>query len=420
MTLRLLWKSACLCVPFRDLMQLNSLVDGLFLLLLTVMLASAVMAATAWRQTKQSFHLYNRRAAEIRMQNYLTVTAILLMGILLVGGYRWLDDRSAALSAENDDAEARFQSALSIATLLNANATREAEIALLAAAPPTPDPGPAVLPLEYRSADSQAPLDEDAELTRIRFATALSETYAPANPANQFSTEIDTLYATFNYRNLSNGLEWAWVWRRDGEVIEGGNAIWTYGSSGAAFVFLDPDAFEPGDYTAEIWLNETLFARGSVDIFQSAANATIATNGERTLLVTTPELANPLNGIIGRLPVEYRQLQPQAPITSQTEMELVDFGVEYGGESQPVTLLAAFEHQAMAEGMVWSWVWRRDNNIIGGGSRIWREPSDARVGFMHLIPAAALQSGEYSVELWVNETLLSRAVVQITTSLESP
>ena len=398
-----------------------SVANWLFLLLLTVTLVSVVVTGFAWRQSKQSFHLYNRRSAEIRMQNYMTVTAILLVCMVLVGGYLWIETRNVEASAEVEEAELRYQSSLSIANLLDTRATREAEIAALGDVQPTPDGFLSILPLEYRSADSRASLEDDAELTRIQFASALTEDYGPADPANQFATDIETLYATFDYRNLTNGLEWSWVWRRDGQVIDGGNEVWEYGIDGAAFVFLDLDTFEAGDYSAEIWLNETLFARDSVTIFQSAANAqTVETNGARTLTVTSPELSNLERAQFGRLPNEFVQLDPQTPISSQTEMELVDFAVQYGGEDRPVTLVAAFEHQAMAEGMVWSWVWRRDDVVIGGGRRRWREPSDARVGFMHFIPTDQLQSGEYSVELWVNATLLSRAVIQVTTTLPVP
>lgn len=401
-----------------------NIANWLFLLLLAVTLIAVVVTAVAWRQTKQSFHLYNRRAAEIRMQNYMTVTAILMMCMLLVGGYLWIETRDAEavageqLSADEQNTQTESGDAPTLATLSNISATREAEAALLSETPPTPESQEATLPLEYRVVDARANLDTDSEVTRIVFASTLSDSYAPIDPAEQFSTDIQSLYATFDYYSLTNGLEWSWVWRRDGEVIDGGNEVWQYGIEGSAFIFLDPELFEPGEYSAEIWFNESLFARDNATIFQSATNTTvIETNSLRSLTITTPELIQPLTGKIGRLPDQFRELEPQTPISSQTEMELVDFSVQYGGENRPVTLIAAFEHQEMADGMVWSWVWRRDNAIIGGGNRLWREPSDARVGFMHLIPTEALESGEYSVELWVNETLLSRAVIQVTTSL---
>ncbi|MGB1249949.1 MAG: hypothetical protein ACPG8W_04905 [Candidatus Promineifilaceae bacterium] len=395
----------------------TNIANWLFLLLLTVTIISVVVTAFAWRQSKQSFHLYNRRSAEIRMQNYMTVTTILLMCLLLVGGYLWIETRNVEALPNDREAEVRFQSSLSIANLLDARATREAEIAALSSVQPTPE-SVSILPLEYRAVNGQANLEADAELTRILFSTTVSETYEPTDPSDRFPTDIETLFATFDYRNLANGLEWSWVWRRDGVAIDGGNEVWSYGIEGAAFVFLDPETFEPGDYSAEIWFNETLFARGNVTVFQSAADAiAVETNTARTLTVTTPERIDPQVGGIGRLPNEYTQLELETPISSQTEMKLVDFTVQYGGENRPVTLVAAFEHQEMADGMVWAWVWRRDNVVIGGGSRRWREPSDTRVGFMHFIPTEQLQSGEYSVELWVNETLLGRSVIQVTTSI---
>ncbi|MBK7180127.1 MAG: hypothetical protein IPH82_23580 [Chloroflexi bacterium] len=50
-----------------------------------------------------------------------------------------------------------------------------------------------------------------------------------------------TLYATFDYSEMEDGMAWAWVWRHNGEVLEGGNELWDYGNEGPGFIYLSPE-----------------------------------------------------------------------------------------------------------------------------------------------------------------------------------
>ena len=60
---------------------------------------------------------------------------------------------------------------------------------------------------------------------------------------------------------MIDGRAGAWVWRYNGEVIGGGNELWTYGEDGPGYIFLNPETgFGPGDYTLEIWINGELMA----------------------------------------------------------------------------------------------------------------------------------------------------------------
>ncbi len=68
-------------------------------------------------------------------------------------------------------------------------------------------------------------------------------------------------------------MEWAWVWRQNGEVVNGGNEIWQYGGEGPGWIYYEPpEGFSPGVYTLEVWVNEELFQQASLTIENEVAN----------------------------------------------------------------------------------------------------------------------------------------------------
>ncbi|MCB0000072.1 MAG: hypothetical protein KDE56_30120, partial [Anaerolineales bacterium] len=72
---------------------------------------------------------------------------------------------------------------------------------------------------------------------------------------------------------MANGMEWAWVWRHNGEVVDGGNEIWNYGQEGPGYIFFAPEeGFASGDYSLEVWVNGELLTR-STAVMNNAAVA---------------------------------------------------------------------------------------------------------------------------------------------------
>jgi hypothetical protein len=70
-----------------------------------------------------------------------------------------------------------------------------------------------------------------------------------------------------------DGLAWAWVWRHNGKVIDGGNELWAYGDEGPGYIYLSPEeGFLEGNYTLEIWVNGQLLSQG-VALMNDAAVA---------------------------------------------------------------------------------------------------------------------------------------------------
>ena len=69
-------------------------------------------------------------------------------------------------------------------------------------------------------------------------------------------------------------MEWAWVWRHNGKVIDGGNELWVYGDDGPGYIFLDPEeGFQEGRYSLEIWVNGELLGQAAANMNDAAAAA---------------------------------------------------------------------------------------------------------------------------------------------------
>ncbi|HIP72722.1 MAG TPA: hypothetical protein EYH05_15165 [Anaerolineae bacterium] len=69
-------------------------------------------------------------------------------------------------------------------------------------------------------------------------------------------------------------MEWAWVWRLNGEVVDGGNELWEYGSDGPGYVYYSPEeGFQAGEYSLEVWVNGELMTRSTLTMTGTALSA---------------------------------------------------------------------------------------------------------------------------------------------------
>jgi hypothetical protein len=229
-----------------------------------------------------------RRQAGKRLQSYLSISLVLLLLAAAVGTYGWQtppDDtlRTAILSntkpaqedvqelfaqaevARQEAAEAeqltaateRVSTSLTDLLLDGTNATR----------PPS-------LPEQYDQFEPTVDLNEDTELGEVVFSTEVTDDYTAVNPRSIFAEGFYTLYATFAYAEMADGMEWAWVWRRNGEVIDGGNEIWQYGDSGPGYIYLNPEeGFSEGQYSLEVWVNGELLGQAAATMNNAAVSA---------------------------------------------------------------------------------------------------------------------------------------------------
>jgi hypothetical protein len=124
-----------------------------------------------------------------------------------------------------------------------------------------------ILPEQYDQIDSASELGENTALGSILFSTDISEDYEAVAPSTRFGKGYFTLYATFAYEEMTNGMSWSWVWRRNGEVIDGGNQKWSHGENGPGYVYYRPESgFDLGNYTLEVWVNGDLMAQSSFTV----------------------------------------------------------------------------------------------------------------------------------------------------------
>lgn len=385
------------------------------------------MTVNTWRKTKQNFHLFNRREAEITMQNYLTVTLILGMFLLLVGGYAWLEgsvlqSNSAEAATQTEPIDIiQFDQLVTLTPTLPPTPTRR-PMGTATPRPTTTSIAKAVmidthLPVDYAKITPQSPLHNDSHITSLVFASRISQDYRPLDPARQFSTEIETLYATFEYRNMENGFAWSWVWRKDGEVIDGGNQSWVYSEVGPAYISTAPEeGFETGEYSAEIWFNGKLFERASVTVSDPAFFNLANAPRDTVLLISTPEVSNaPRTTLRPRLPERFDQIEPETERPLDSRVAITNFSAERGNSDNPLTLSATLRPENLPAGVALTWLWQRGDVILGGGNQLWTGEDDS-LGLVHLVSADAIQPGNITLEVWVNRERMARASVVVSFS----
>lgn len=252
---------------------------------------------SSWRQVKRSPYFFLRQQAEKRLQGYLWATFLL---IAMAGGTLALAQQTPpdntvrmALLANAKPAPVEAEAVPPVDELpvlsldspesvVVSAADRLLEETVPVSAPvslPLERPGAQplqmepVLPDEFNQVEATAELTPETEFTRLVFSTEINDDYDPISPRRTFVQGFFTIYATFDYTGMADGMEWAWVWHRNGEVVDGGNEIWEYGEEGPGWIYYGPpEGFSPGEYTLEVWVNEELFQQASLTIENEVAN----------------------------------------------------------------------------------------------------------------------------------------------------
>jgi hypothetical protein len=250
---------------------------GTLLLLITLTFGVAVKS---WRDMKRSPYFFMRRQAEKRLQTYLSTSLVLLVVAFGVGAYAW---------------RAPADNTLRSAILANAKPPQEEVLKLMESSPNNSDSATLVktlettqlatvstgitsssptLPPEFDTVEPTTDLKENTELSDLTFSAEINDRYEAINPGRIFAEGYYTIYATFAYSEMADGMSWAWVWRHNGKVVEGDNELWDYGDEGPGFVYLNPEeGFQPGEYSLDIWVNGELLTRSAITINNSAISA---------------------------------------------------------------------------------------------------------------------------------------------------
>lgn len=255
--------------------------------LLLLVLLTSIMTVKAWRSAKLSPYFFMRRRAQEQMQSYLLATVALLALTFLTAAY-----------ANHRPEESRPRTALltrlkplPVVTIAD-DVDEPAEVvdvgsdsfgrdifpvvgeASTGRSAPSFAPPAALLPAEFDQIEAEVELSDDTALTPLVFSQEVDANFRPMDARRLFSRGFFTIYATFEYEGLANGMAWSWVWRYDGEVVGGGNQKWEYGADGPGYVYLNPEeGFRPGTYSVEVWVNRELMSEGSVTVTTGAVSS---------------------------------------------------------------------------------------------------------------------------------------------------
>lgn len=277
-----------------------------------IVLIAIGLMIRSWRDSKRSPYFFMRRQAQRRVQQYANVSLVLLLFITAVGLYAWspapdqtlrfalLPNAKPVLPEAVPQIELPLTNepvrSIRIDPVNNAGNlsidTTTAESALPTTTTPSTvpvtEPGSlamdstvvlntidqvtAELPAQYRdSFSSDIPLTENSKLGRISFSQEINEQYEPISPRRIFEAGSYTIYAIFSYEGMTDGMEWAWVWQHNSEVVDGGSQIWKYGNDGPGYVYYSPEeGFQAGQYTLQIWVNEELMTQATLTISSAA------------------------------------------------------------------------------------------------------------------------------------------------------
>lgn len=255
-----------------------------------LLLFALFVSLKSWREMKRSPYFFMRRQAEKRLQTYSAISTGLILVTVFSGAYLLRPSGSDNLPRVAPIANAKPPSD-EIRDLVDASPTTTIELLteegvsidelaasqindVVADNPIDLIDQILTLPSEFDQFAPTAALLETTDIGTLAFSTKISDEYEALNPETIFAEGSYTIYATFGYESMQDGMVWSWVWRRDGEVVSGGNEVWEYGDDGPGFVFYNPEeGFSNGDYTLEIWVNGELLSQSDMLINTAAASA---------------------------------------------------------------------------------------------------------------------------------------------------
>ena len=213
------------------------------------------------------------------MRRYLASTLVLILVTVITAAYAWQapEDTTTRL-APLSHAKVRIGSATAAeeGDSLTEGAPTTVEISTVSAygqnassAPESEAPlqDSLILPEQYDQVEAASDLAGNTAVGQILFSTDISGYYEAVSPSTRFGKGYFTLYATFAYEEMSNGMSWSWIWRRNGAVVDGGNQSWSHGANGPGYVYYRPESgFDLGNYTLELWVNGDLMAQSSFTV----------------------------------------------------------------------------------------------------------------------------------------------------------
>lgn len=247
----------------------DSIIPWLLGGLLLLALFTLSVTIKSWREAKRSPYYFLRIQASRKMQRYMVASIVLILLTVATSAYAWqapqqtpdhvslLNHAKPALDNVDlaGDREVENEETPDIVNIsLTPNSERVVERL-------TADEGnlllqPASLPEAFDQIEPEHELSGDTHLGAISFSLDISDDYKAIDPVGRFAEGFYTVYATFSYAGMSDGMSWSWAWQRNGQLVDGGNQVWSYGENGPGYIYFSPEeGFSSGDYSLAIWVN---------------------------------------------------------------------------------------------------------------------------------------------------------------------
>lgn len=254
--------------------------------LLTLSFFALFIALKNWREMKRSPYFFQRLQATKRLQTYLSTSAVLFVLAIGVSTYAWqapADETVRVAILTNGKQQAPEPAASSVTAVEAAeDAADDGQLDNLSteAATLSFDSGEIFvsarqeLPSELDRLEPTADLDDQTDLGSLSFSTDVTDAYEAVNARDIFPEGDYKLFATFAYEGMADGMVWSWVWRRNGQFVDGGHEKWSYGADGPGYVYFQPEeGFQSGEYTLEVWVNRELLTTAAASMNTAAAAA---------------------------------------------------------------------------------------------------------------------------------------------------
>jgi len=184
---------------------------------------------------------------------------------------------------------------------------------------------------------------------------------------NYVLPEGSAIQARFNYRNMTPGIPWTYIWYFEGRELLRDTVPWS-GDVQGTWVMPASANFLPGQYRLELYINNLLSATADFVVAGGAEayNAVIFSN----FAFTTDEIGG----------------APAGP--ARTEFP--------AGISQ---LYAFFDWRLIAPGTLWTRRWTVDGDVLFEVTEPWVAPPDGENFYVSLEAADTLPDGTYGLEI---------------------
>ncbi|GAB4410861.1 MAG: hypothetical protein Kow00106_04870 [Anaerolineae bacterium] len=193
--------------------------------------------------------------------------------------------------------------------------------------------------------------------------------------------EGSAVQARFNYRYMTPGLTWSYIWYFEGAEILRDTQSWQ-GETQGTWVMPAAGEFLPGQYRLELYIENALSA---------TADFIVAGGAQATGSLVFSDF---------RFTTEQVDGVPTGPVRP-------DFptGIEQ--------LYAFFNWRLLAQGTPWTRRWLVDGDVLFEITEPWGAPPDGENYYLGLDSLSTLPDGTYAIELLVGNILLGTASVKV-------